>query len=645
MLTERYAAMLDAHLVPRGGFLPFPPASDRAAWDALPPAVRAEVIGIGEGRAGQAWPALPATLFMEYRRTGDRAGYERAHFERRAALAELVVAACAEGTGRFVDQILDGIWAICEESFWGVPAHNDAPDAPPDPLPDSARPYVDLFAAETGALLAWTHHLLGRRIAEVSPRAEARVRAEVERRVVAPFLDREDFWWMGLRGGRVNNWNPWCVSNCLAAGLLCEPRADRRAAVVRKAMRCLDRYLEGHPGDGGCDEGTSYWDRAGGSLFDCLELLRAATGGWIDLYAEPLVRDIGRFLYREHIDGEWFVDFADGPARVHVSADLVHRFGLAIGDPDMAALGAAAHRHGRAGGARLRGTLPRLLPALWHFEELEEAARTAAFPYVRDVWLPEIQVMAARERGGSPGGLYVAAKGGHNGESHNHNDVGQFLVYLDGRPVLVDAGVGVYTAQTFSARRYEVWTMRSTYHNLPSVGGVEQAAGEAFRARDVVRRVERAGPGDAVDQSLAELSLDIARAYPREAGIEAWRRTVRLHRGPQPRVEVLDDFQLARPSGDVRLHLLLAGEPRLTDAGRLEVEAPAGAGAPEAPDGPRAAIRFDPAALTAVVEPLPLEDARLRGVWGHRLWRVVLRAPGEVVSGAWRLTVQRAGTG
>jgi hypothetical protein len=77
-------------------------------------------------------------------------------------------------------------------------------------------------------------------------------------------------------------------------------------------------------------------------------------------------------------------------------------------------------------------------------------------PLLRDVWFDELQVMAAREQAGSAAGFYVSAKGGHNDESHNHNDVGSFVVYLDGKPLLVDPGVETYNIKTFSPQRYEL---------------------------------------------------------------------------------------------------------------------------------------------------------------------------------------------
>ena len=71
--------------------------------------------------------------------------------------------------------------------------------------------------------------------------------------------------------------------------------------------------------------------------------------------------------------------------------------------------------------------------------------------------------MTARSRAASSEGLYVAAWGGHNAQSHNHNDVGNVLVFSDGQPVFVDAGAPTYTAETFSSKRYDNWSFQSAF--------------------------------------------------------------------------------------------------------------------------------------------------------------------------------------
>src|SRR5690606_25532364 len=70
---------------------PFPPAADRAAWNALketlgPERVRA-LIAAGERAAHEPIPPLPATLFLEFFRSGSRQEYETPWFARRDILA------------------------------------------------------------------------------------------------------------------------------------------------------------------------------------------------------------------------------------------------------------------------------------------------------------------------------------------------------------------------------------------------------------------------------------------------------------------------------------------------------------------------------------------------------------------------------
>ena len=439
MLADRYTDQLADRLSSYGEWRPYPTIEDRAAWNDLLPAVRAGHLERGESLLGYAWPSLPATLFLQYSRIGNRSNYEQHSFERRSALASLTLAECTEGQGRFLDDIVNGIWAICEESYWGVPAHIWFQEAG-NTLPDTAEPTVDLFAAETGSLLSWVAYLLGDRLDTVSPMVRPRIQREVQRRILEPCLLRDDFVWMGFidRGRPVNNWNPWICSNWLAAVLLEEPDPERRLASVAKILRSLDNFIDPYPRDGGCDEGPSYWGRAGASLFDCLETLRSATDGAIDVYDEPLIQKMGQFIYRVQIDDDYFINFADASAMVEPDAMLVYRYGQRIGDEEMMALGRwliEAQRLDQTGivygtGRVVAPSLGRVLPAIFNWPTRSRSRaenRCRAMSGWRTSRSSQRVIWAAQ-----PEGLYVAAKGGHNAESHNHNDIGNFIVYVTG---------------------------------------------------------------------------------------------------------------------------------------------------------------------------------------------------------------------
>jgi hypothetical protein len=607
-----------------GAWRPYPKAGDAAGWEKVPAAVRAAHVRRAEKHLGAAWIVPRASMFLDFVRDGNRSRFEAVSFGRRQRLADLVLAESIEGRGRFLDDVLDGVWTICEESFWGVPAHVGAQRRGPG-LPDVTEPVVDLFAAETGMLLAWTDYLLGERLDGVSPLVRERIRLEIGRRILTPCLERDDFWWMGFTGREVNNWNPWIVSNWLAAVLLTEPDRDRAGRGVHKALRCLDKFLDVYPPDGGCDEGPGYWDRAGGSLFDALELLHGASGGRIDVFDRPLIREIGRYIGRVHIAGPYAVNFADAAAKPGGSASLIHRYGRRIGDPGMAAFGAwLARRQGLGDGpvGASFGALGRALPALFGLDELLQAE--AREPLLRDSWFPGLQVMTARSAAGSTAGLYLAAKGGHNAESHNHNDVGNFIVFDGGQPVLIDVGVETYTAKTFSGRRYEIWTMQSAFHNLPTVGSVMQREGRAFAARDVRY---------AADARRAVLSLDIATAYPPEAKIRSWVRRLTLERGK--RVVVEDRYELEDAGLPVELSLMSWRQPEAAGTGRIRLAHPEGDTA-----GRPVMLIYDGRQFEAAFETIELADARLRGSWGERIYRILLKGKAPARAGSYTVRIE-----
>jgi hypothetical protein len=380
-------------------------------------------------------------------------------------------------------------------------------------------------------------------------------------------------------------------------------------------MHILDLFVAHYPADGGCDEGPGYWSVAAGALFSNLELLRSASGGRIVVYDAPVVQEMARFIYRAHIGGDYFINFADASPKELPQAGLVYRFGQRIGDEHLMTFGRFLHqklKRSWTGNTELLLALPEL------FEPAKGISAPGAAPLPRDVWLPGLQVMTAREREGADAGFYLAAKGGHNAESHNHNDVGQFLLYLDTKPVLIDPGIGTYTRQTFSADRWKLWTVQSAYHNLPTVNGVIQKEGAEFRATDVAYQA---------DAKAAEFSLNIAGAYPRASGIQSWRRTCRLVRDSEGSVEIVDDFALEKPSQDVALSLMTPLRPEVSAPGVVVLG--------------DASLLFKADTVTAAVEPIELEDGHLRQSWGDKLYRVVLRSTSPVEKGAWIVRLVR----
>ncbi|MGI6148818.1 MAG: heparinase II/III domain-containing protein [Limnochordia bacterium] len=590
------------------------------------PEFRTELLAAAEAYRGFTWPPLPAVLYLDFDRTGNRARFETVYFQRRQALALLVLAEWLTGEGIYLDDIINGVWCICEESSWVLPAHHNSfyQDGVRRGLPKIDEQVIDLFAAETGALLAWTWALVGKTLEHAAPEVNERILLELKRRITEPYIRRDDFWWMGLRETHhsLANWVPWTTGNCLRVVLMTEPSEEQRWLALSKALTSLDKYLSLYSPDGGCDEGPSYWGRSGGSLFECLEMLWELTEGAFDPFSEALIQKMGQYMYKVHIAGSYFVNFADGSAKAEVDGPILFSYGKRIGDRELMILGAEMYRIQGLKGLLAPQTysLGRILrAALLHKEIWGWRGNQAALP--RDHWLEHLQVLTCREATQPPEGFFLAAKGGHNGESHNHNDVGSCIVFYGGKPLMIDVGVETYTAKTFSAQRYEIWTMQSGFHNLPIINGVEQAPGRDYRAGSVLcQRTPHS----------ASVEFEIAGAYPKEAGVLRWRRFYELRRGQQPAVIIQDSYALAR-THLLQFVFILAHQPELD---RGDVRLYAG----EVP----LLMTSDLASLLPEVERIPISDARLRPVWGDCIYRLIFTLHQPPAAGQVRFAITPA---
>jgi len=634
LLSKTYSeAFLQSHLVAPGAWHPYAKWSERAAWEAVPADIRAAVVARAEADQKAGWKALLASTFLDYKRNGNRSRFEADSFGRRAMLQRLILAECLEGKGRFADDIANGVWLICEETYWGAPAHLGAQKAGVG-LPDVSDPIIELFSAETAQLLAWTNYLLGPQLDQVSPLVNQRIKTEVERKMLKLARERSNFTWMGLGGPkqehRLNNWNPWINSNLLVTNLILEDDAKLRIAETVRIARSVDAYWNDYWPDAAEEEGPGYYSRSVLSLFDVIWTLESATGNATKIFANPFLDAMGRFILSAHIAGDDYVAYGDAHRRAAPSGDVLYRFGKAVHDEELEAFGAFyAEKNGwNAQGERLQRALNenmtslfRSLPAVLDAEEVRAAKKQDVL--VRDAWYPDFGLMTAREKAGSTDGMYVAVLAANNGRSHSHNDTGNFVIYLDGQPVAIDVGVEQYTAKTFGRDRYSIWTMQSAYHNLPTVGGVMQQNGVEFEATD--RRYE-------TDDQHSVVSFDVAKAYPKEAGIKKWVRTVTLDR-KRDIVAVSEEFDLERAL-PVSFSVMT---PRIatTDGRSVTMKLAEG-------DGRPCGLTFDASQLAPKIEPIPLTDAGLRESWGSEIYRILLNTRNPVQSGTLSYTFEPA---
>jgi hypothetical protein len=590
-----------------------PTYKSRGFWNGLPEVIREKYISEAEGALDYDWPVVKATDYIEIIRSGDRR--QSVYAAPRAALMALVMGELTEGKGRFMDQIVNGVWYYSEQTWWGWSAHLPAPKG----LPDIKKPSIDLGVGEIANILSWTWYMFREEFDKIHPLISSRLKDEVIYKAVAPYYEREDFWWMGLDGSRtVNNWNPWTNHNMLTAILIMEDDQQQKIKGVQKVLRSLDVFLNQYPADGGCDEGPSYWGRAGASLYQNLDLLRLATDGKFNVYDNQLVSNMGSYIYKAYINYPYFINFADADATTGSRPQIIYSYGKDIKDPIMQKFGAHLAKQQDWGVKTPGGKIDEQLMQLILLDEIKNAEAENAL--VSDFWLPDTEVAGARDQGGSTSGFFFAAKGGHNAESHNHNDLGSCVLYYDGKPCLIDIGRETYTAKTFSSRRYEIWTMQSGYHNLPKINGVVQMQGREYVAKN---------SSFTANSKRAIFSTDIAGAYTEKAGVNIWERSYRLDRGR--RFSISDSYELSMVADEpTTLNLVTYCKVSEVAPGKLHLEG----------DGFTLALSYNQKAVIPTIEFNEVTDRGLMRYWPDGITRIVFELKSKSLKGKNQLVIE-----
>ncbi|GAB4052782.1 heparinase II/III family protein [Catellatospora paridis] len=455
--------------------------------------------------ADDSMPELGFTAYRDYFDTGNRIRYERHYFRRRARLAARAAQALlAPDTD--LGPLADTLWSVCDEYTWALPAHVRH-SADQDRGPEQC---LDLFAAETAHTLAETVAGLGDRL---DRRVADRVRAEVERRVFVPYTDTRALNWEG----HGNNWEAVCAgaTGMAALALLGDSPADasRLAAMLDRSRRAMDRYLAGFGDDGGCAEGVDYWVYGFGYFVYFAEALREHTGE--DLLDSAKVAEIAAFPYRVALGAGAYVPFSDASERPWLPAGLLTRLAERFGTPPAGVVPSLHDDHCYRWG-HLSRTLAWFRPGA-----PDSAVEATSF-------LPDLAWVVHRGR------VAFAAKGGHNDEPHNHNDLGHFVLHTRGQSVLDDLGAGEYTAGYFGPDRYDRLHPSARGHSVPVIDGQVQLPG-ADRAAEVLLFHD--------DGDTIRFDLDLTSAY-QVAGLRSLIRRFRWW--PDGRLELTDEIDAGR---------------------------------------------------------------------------------------------------
>lgn len=604
---------LKSMLIMNQQWVPYPQYNNRKGWDNLLGDSKADVIKEGEKYLNYQWQVIKATDYLEYERSGNREIMQSPYNKNNQAIVALLMAELAEGKGRFTDQLINGVFHSCEMTSWVLSAHLTAQHSHRT-LPDYTEQVIDLGSGNLSSALAWVYHFFNKEFDKVDPAISKRLYYELRKRTLDPYMNEDRFWWMAFNlkpGGMVNNWNPWCNFNVLQCFMLLENDRDKLAKAVYRTMQSVDKFINYTHSDGGCEEGPSYWGHAAGKMYDYLQLLSNVTNGQVSIFNEPIIRNMGEYISRSYVGDGWVVNFADASAKGGGNAQLIYRYGKAVNSTEMMQFAAYLEKQ-EPSTFKADIDIFRALQTLLYRNQLNDQKPIHNTPDY--TWYPETEFCYIKDKAG----LFLATKGGYNNESHNHNDIGTFSLYMNNTPIIIDAGVGTYTRQTFSNERYSIWTMQSNYHNLPVINEVPQAFGSQYKATNT-----------SFNPKSSTFSVDIAKAYPEAAQVKQWIRSYKLKNGI---LNIEDSFDLKEAMQNNQVNFLTWGDINIDTPGKVYIHI----------KGQKAILEYDKNNFTPSIETVTLDDPRLSNVWGQKIYRVSLHANNTVKKGKYSFVIKKS---
>ena len=464
------------------------PAADREFWGRIGSNPDfASIVPSGEGSMKMELPELPDDLFLDFTRTGNRYRYQSPRSRRRSILTNMVLAECVENDGRFIERIEEAVRTICSEKTWVLPAHDSKLTNFNETLVT-----IDLGSSTTAIGLSQTDWLLRDKL---SPEIRSLIRERVEHFIFKPFMamhngDRVPHWWMTER---TNNWTSVCMSGVISSAFSLIDSPDIRAQYLEAAEKYGPYYILSLSDDGNCSEGLAYWNYGYSYYLVMVEAARKATNGAWDMLDDNKQKRTSAYPMNVEIMPGVYPSFADCRTDTKPGFRFIrylnrrYQFGMDYLEdkPD-------------SPGSFLMFCVFDLDNP--YAERAKLSPEEYSIPLRSSFEDADVYIFRAEKENG----LSVALKGGHNAEQHNHNDLGSYVVALEGHATLLDPGGEVYTKRTFSSKRYDSDVLNSFGHPVPRINGQLQKTGREYEARVLDKQ------SNDIEETVA---MDISGAY------------------------------------------------------------------------------------------------------------------------------------
>ena len=357
----------------------------------------------------------------------------------------------------YYTSLLNSVWAYLDDYTWAPLGHYTEQYYGKTPK-DFDFGLIDIFAASVSFALAEIKNLFSDRF----PRLLIdRISYEIRRRTIEPYMSRKFFW-----ESHDNNWTAVCTGAVGSVLMYEDPELFfKYQERLHASMEC---YLKSYKDDGMCVEGVGYWSFGFGFFASYALLEREITNGAVDWFARPKVKEISKFIGKMFLQKNVMATYSDSGLDSTYNVGLPHLLRHVYGD----GVEKLPIEHGTVVKDNTHFNFA-LRSFIYYSQEnnATEMANDVTYSVESSCYFTK----RTREYG-------FTVKGGNNGESHNHIDVGSFILARNNKQIICDIGAGPYLPGYHTNERYTFFNPSSYSHNIPMFDGV----GEDSIARDDV---------------------------------------------------------------------------------------------------------------------------------------------------------------
>ena len=418
-------------------------------------------------------PRINYDTYKNFYKLGIRKEFEDLYFERRKQLSAIGLYLQWNTSEKILEYFQELLWEISNEFSWCLAAHLSYDE---NGFKGDSEKIIDLFSAETAQTLS---ELLIIHADKIDTILSNHIKNQIRNRVITPFLNNVWEWETAK-----HNWSAVCGSCLGIVGLLME-KGDVQEKILEKVDRALEYYISGFGEDGITLEGISYWTYGFGYYIYYQEMREKLTNS-NNQYSEK-IKKICNMPESIQISEGRFLPFSDVPQIMEVPSGLISylykRFKINL--PKISKITSFEFDN-----CYRWAHLSRNL--WWTSNEIIDNELKD-----KSIYFSDAQWLIYRKN------MFLAIKCGSNNEPHNHNDVGNLVIALNGELILTDLGAGLYTAGYFGSERYTYDHTRSYWHSVPIVNGYEQTENDL--KNEVIK--------NNVTEEKVEFKIEISNAY------------------------------------------------------------------------------------------------------------------------------------